>query len=119
MCDARESLKEVKKHTPLSLEKLKDILELMKIRSYQIELTPIAYRQIKEISRRNRKKLIQQLETLSVNPRSRDVKVLSEADNIYKIKNEDYRIIYVINDKKLKVLIAMVASRKKDIATLA
>lgn len=47
------------------------------------------------------------------NPRPQGVKELAGEDDVYRIREGDYRIIYTIRDKELIVLVVKIGDRKE------
>ena len=80
--------------------------------TYSILLSPSVERQLKAFDPPIQKRLIRRLKTLSENPRPQGVMKLSGGDDIYRIRERHYRIIYTIQDKELIVLVVKVGDRK-------
>jgi mRNA interferase RelE/StbE len=59
------------------------------------------------------KRLVKRLKTLRDNPRPQGVKKLVGEENLYRIREGDYRLIYTIEDKKLIVLVVKIGDRKE------
>jgi mRNA interferase RelE/StbE len=51
------------------------------------------------------------LESLAANPRPKDCKKLVGYDNLYRIREGDWRIVYAIHDDRLIVLVLIIAPR--------
>jgi mRNA interferase RelE/StbE len=79
---------------------------------YQIHLSPAAQRQLKKLSASVQRLIFKQLDSLKHNPRPNGIKKLVGMDNLYRVRVGDYRIIYMIEDKKLSLLIVKVGDRK-------
>jgi mRNA interferase RelE/StbE len=79
---------------------------------YQIEIAPAAQRQIKKLPQPIQERILQRLEGLVIDPRSEGVVKLSGAEDLYRIRVGDYRIIYAIEDQALLVLIVKVGHRR-------
>jgi len=58
-------------------------------------------------------RIIRKLETLEDNPRPMGVEKLTGADNLYRVRVGDWRIVYAIQDRKLIVLVVKVAHRRE------
>ena len=80
--------------------------------TYSILLSPSAERQLKAFDPPIQKRLIRRLKTLSENPRPQGVMKLSGGDDIYRIRERHYRIIYTIQEKELIVLVVKIEDRK-------
>jgi mRNA interferase RelE/StbE len=50
---------------------------------------------------------------LRENPRPQGVKKLAGEENLYRIREGDYRLIYTIGDKELIVLVVKIGDRKE------
>ena len=81
--------------------------------AYSILLAPPAERQLKALAEPAQKGIIKRLRTLKENPRPQGVKKLADADDLYRIREGDYRIIYTIRDKELIVLVVKIGDRKE------
>jgi mRNA interferase RelE/StbE len=81
--------------------------------AYTILVAPPAERQLKSFAPPVQKRLVKRLKTLRDNPRPQDVKKLAGKDNLYRIREGDYRIIYTIEDKALVVLVVKIGDRKE------
>lgn len=80
---------------------------------YSVVLAPPAERQLKTFTPPVQKRLVKRLRTLRDNPRPQGVKKLAGEENLYRILEGDYRIIYTIRDKELVVLILKIGNRKE------
>jgi mRNA interferase RelE/StbE len=80
---------------------------------YSILLAPPAERQLKALAEPTQKRIVKRLRTLAANPRPRGVKKLAGEDDLYRIREGDYRIVYTIHDKELIVLVLKIGDRKE------
>ena len=80
--------------------------------SYQIIIPKPAQKQLDNISKIERDRLILTLRSLANDPRPNGVKKLKGYDNTYRVRVGDYRIIYEIKDRELIVLLLSVSHRK-------
>ncbi len=80
---------------------------------YSILLAPPAERQLRAFAPAVQKRLVKRMKTLRHNPRPQDVKKLAGEDDLYRIREGDYRIIYSIQDKELIVLVVKIGDRKE------
>ena len=81
--------------------------------AYTILLAPPAERQLKTFTPSIQKRLVRRLKTLRENPRPQGVKKLAGEENLYRIREGDYRLIYTIGDKELIVLVVKMGDRKE------
>jgi len=80
--------------------------------SYQIVIPKPAQKQLDNITKIERDRLILTLRSLADDPRPNGVKKLKGYDNTYRVRVGDYRIIYEIKDRELIVLLLSVSHRK-------
>jgi len=81
--------------------------------AYLILLAPPAERQLKALAEPVQKRIVKRLTSLRENPRPQGVKKLAAADDLYRIREGDYRIIYTIRDEELIVLVVKIGDRKE------
>ncbi len=81
--------------------------------AYSVLLAPPAERQLRSFPSVVQKRLVKRLKTLQNDPRPAGIKKLAGADGLYRIREGDYRIIYMIQDKELVVLILKIGDRKE------
>ena len=79
---------------------------------YPVLLAPAAERQLKAFAMPVQKRLVRRLKTLRDHPRPQGVKKLAGEDNLYRIREGNYRIIDTIQDKELIVLVVKIGDRK-------
>ena len=81
--------------------------------AYSILLAPAAERQLKAFAPAIQKRLVRRLHLLRDNPRPHGVKKLAGENDLYRIREGDYRIVYTIRDKELIVLVLKIGDRKE------
>lgn len=81
--------------------------------AYSILLAPPAERQLKALAEPAQNRIVKRLRTLKDNPRPQGVKTLAGEEDLYRIREGDYRIVYTIQDKKLIVLVVKIGDRKE------
>lgn len=81
--------------------------------AYSILLAPPVERQIKSLTDSVQNRIVKRLKSLRENPRPQGVKKLAGEEDLYRIREGDYRIIYTIQDKKLIVLVVKIGNRKE------
>ena len=79
---------------------------------YNIEIKKSAAKEIEHLPSKDRKKVLDKIGALAENPRPHDCKRLS-AQERYRIRCGDYRILYSIEDDILIVCVVKVAHRKE------
>lgn len=73
--------------------------------AYSILLAPPAERQLMSLTDSAQKRIVKRLKSLHENPRPQGVKKLAGEEDLYRIREGDYRIIYTIQGKELVVKI--------------
>jgi len=79
---------------------------------YKVELTPAADRQLAKLKGPAREMVAAAIVTLAFNPRPVGCVKLSGADDLWRIRVRDFRIIYRILDDRLIVTVVKVGDRK-------
>ncbi len=77
---------------------------------YTVFILPSAQKEIEKLSKPDQSKVFKVLNLLSENPRPANCKKLIGTD-AWRVRVGDYRIVYVIEDKVLRVEIVRVAHR--------
>lgn len=78
---------------------------------YRVEIKKSAVKEIEHLPRRDIKAVLEKIESLSENPRPHDCKKLS-AQEKYRVRCGNYRILYSIDDDILIVFVVKVGHRK-------
>ena len=80
--------------------------------SYQILFEKASIKSLSKLPAEAQVKIVEAIENLSENPRPNGSKKLEGREG-YRIRIGDYRVIYLINDKKITVLILDIGKRKE------
>ena len=80
--------------------------------NYKIEIKKSATKEIARLPKNILKRVLTKIQSLSNEPRSSGCKKLT-ADEKYRVRVGDYRILYSIEDEKLVVYVVKVGHRKK------
>lgn len=80
--------------------------------AYQIELSPVAERQLGRLGPGLRARIAARIDALAVDPRPPGVQKLTESQDEYRIRIGDYRVVYDVRDQVLLVLVVRVARRR-------
>lgn len=81
--------------------------------SYSVLLAPPAERQLRSFPSVIQKRLVKRIKALQNDPRPPGVKKLAGKDDLYRIREGDYRIIYMIRNTDLVILILKIGDRKE------
>ncbi len=80
---------------------------------YHIKIEPSFKRELKKLSRQIQKKIIDRLDEMQGNPRPANVEKLSQDFRFWRMRIDDYRMIYAINDSE-KIVIACRVRHRRD-----
>lgn len=80
---------------------------------YEIEFTNKAEKLFKKLAKAVQRRLARKIDSLVENPRGSNVKKLSGEENVYRLRDGDYRIVYAIYDAKLLVVIVKIGHRRE------
>ena len=79
---------------------------------YRIEVSATAERQLKGLAPRDRERVVSAILALGKEPRPRGCRKLHGYDDVYRIRNGPFRIIYSIEDKRLLIIILKLGHRR-------
>ena len=79
---------------------------------YRVEVKKSAVKEIAALPRRDQRRVVRAIDALADEPRPEGVRKLTGAEDVYRIRVGDYRIIYQIADNVLTVLVVRVGHRK-------
>ncbi len=79
---------------------------------YRLEIKKSAHKQIIALPKHDQRRVMAAIADLADTPRPEGVRKIAGADNAYRIRVGDYRIVYEIVDKVLIVYVVRVAHRK-------
>ena len=82
-------------------------------RRYEVVLSPKAEKQLDELPTPLRRRITEAIEGLESKPRPHGVKKLTGAENLWRIRVGDYRIVYTIEDDRLIVLVVKIGHRRE------
>ncbi|BAZ68875.1 putative plasmid stability protein [Fischerella sp. NIES-4106] len=80
--------------------------------SYQVALAPSAVQEMTKLDSQLQRQLAQKLEQLAFNPRPEDALILKGAENLYRIRLGEHRVIYHIQEQSLLVTVIKIAHPK-------
>ncbi|RPI64088.1 MAG: type II toxin-antitoxin system RelE/ParE family toxin [Planctomycetaceae bacterium] len=79
---------------------------------YRLEIKESARKQIIRLAKPDQRRVMAAIADLAETPRPDGVRKIVGADNAYRIRVGDYRIVYEIHDRVLTVYIVRVGHRK-------
>ena len=80
--------------------------------AYQIIFAPAVRRALAKLPQDLQGRIIRKIESLAENPRPPGVEKLSGAEDLYRVRTGEYRIVYSIEDRTVTVTIVRVGHRK-------
>lgn len=80
---------------------------------YQIEFSRQADRQFRNLPLQIQQRLKPRIDSLATTPRPHGAEKLSGADQLYRIRVGDYRIVFAVEDDRLLVLVVKVGHRRE------
>lgn len=80
--------------------------------AYRVEVAPAAARQLHKLDQSARRRIQAAIELLSEQPRPPGAKKLAGGGGLWRVRTGDYRIVYEIEDKVLRVLVVAVGHRR-------
>lgn len=79
---------------------------------YSINVSPAARRDLKRLAHDQLERIDERIPALAKDPRPAGSEKLSQTDNIYRVRDGDYRIVYAIRDAVEQVELVRVRDRK-------
>lgn len=80
--------------------------------AYEIVFTKAARRGLEGVREVDRKRIARRIDGLAQNPRPQGVRKLQGAENLYRIRAGDFRVVYSIDDGLLTILIIRIGNRR-------
>ena len=86
----------------------------MSLQPYEIVFKKSAVKELQALPQRLQQKVLDAIQLLSLNPYTEllQIKKMKGANNLYRIRIQDYRIIYLIESQIIKITIIKVGHRK-------
>lgn len=80
--------------------------------AYEVRTKPAARRQIRNLPKQAQAVIVAAIEALADDPRPHGVRKLVGAEDLYRVRAGNYRVIYQVSDDALLVLVVRVGHRK-------
>jgi mRNA interferase RelE/StbE len=80
--------------------------------AYEIRLKGSAAKELEDVPRKDRAKIVAKIQALATNPRPAGSEKLTAAE-CYRIRHGNYRVLYEINDHAIVVTVIRVAHRRE------
>jgi len=81
---------------------------------YTIVFKKSALKELQAIPERSQQKILDAIQLLALNPYTEilQIKKLKGSDSLYRVRVQDYRVIYTLENQELKILIVKIGHRK-------
>jgi mRNA interferase RelE/StbE len=73
----------------------------------------LAVKALRDLPRADQRRVAARIDALAENPRPPGVEKLEGADDLYRVRAGDHRIVYRIEDKRLLVLVIRIGHRRE------
>jgi len=87
----------------------------MSSKAYEIVFKKSAAKELQGLPLKSQQKILDAIQLLSLNPYTEllQIKKMKGADSLYRVRIQDYRIIYLIENQIIKVTIIKIGHRKE------
>ena len=80
--------------------------------AYSVELKPSAAKDLASLPKDVQRRLSRKIDSLSFNPRPPGCEKIKGEDDIFRVRLGDYRLVYLIFERRLLILIVKIGHRK-------
>ena len=80
--------------------------------NYKIEITASAEKSLKKIPKKDLEKVVEAIQVLAISPFPSGCRKLKGEEDVYRVRQGNYRIIYEVIENKLIVLVLKIGHRK-------
>lgn len=80
---------------------------------YRVEWKPTAERAFRKLPRETQERIRPAVDALAETPRPQGAKKLAGADDVWRIRVGEYRVVYVVRDVVVTVTVVRVAHRRE------
>jgi mRNA interferase RelE/StbE len=87
----------------------------MSSKPYEVVFKKGAFKELQDLPKRIQQKILDAVQLLSLNPYTEllQIKKMKGADSLYRVRVQDYRVIYTIENHLLKIAIIKIGHRKE------
>lgn len=87
----------------------------MRSKTYQVVFKKSALKELQSLPKKIQQKILDAVQLLSLNPYTEllQIKKMKGVDALYRVRIQDYRIIYLIENQMIKVTIIKIGHRKE------
>ena len=80
--------------------------------NYKIEITATAEKSLKKIPKKDIQKIVEAIQILAISPFPEGCRKLKGEEDVYRVRQGIYRIIYEVIENKIIVLVLKIGHRK-------
>lgn len=87
----------------------------MRSKAYEVVFKKSAAKELQRLPQKIQQKILDAVQLLSLNPYTEllQIKKMKGADSLYRVRIQDYRVIYLIENQIIKVTIIKIGHRKE------
>lgn len=87
----------------------------MSQKTYEIVFKKSAAKELKALPKKVQQKIVDAVQLLAINPYTDilQIKKMKGADSLYRLRLQDYRLIYSIENKLIKITVIKIGHRKE------
>ena len=87
----------------------------MSPKAYEVVFKKSAAKEFQSLPQKIQQKILDAVQLLSLNPYTEllQIKKMKGADSLYRVRIQDYRMIYLIENQMIKVMIIKIGHRKE------
>jgi mRNA interferase RelE/StbE len=87
----------------------------MSSKTYEVVFKKSAVKELQKLPQRIQQRILDAVQLLSLNPYTEllQIKKMKGADSLYRVRIHDHRVIYLIENKVIKVTIIKIGHRKE------
>ena len=79
---------------------------------YRVDIDESVLRYLSRLPQKTQRQIAKKIDSLAVNPRPQDTKLLRGQKDLYRIRSGDYRILYTIHEDEVYVYVIGIGHRK-------
>lgn len=80
--------------------------------NYKVEITTSAEKSLKKIPKKDIAKIVEAIQILAISPFPEGCRKLKGEEDVYRVRQGNYRIIYEVVENKLIILVLKIGHRK-------
>jgi len=81
-------------------------------KAYRVDIDESVLRYLSRLPQKTQRQIAKKIDSLAVNPRPQDTKLLRGQKDLYRIRSGDYRILYTIYEDEVYVYVIGIGHRK-------